>query len=237
MSSYYYSNDGRGRGGFLSSLPPVTKNLLIINVIFYIATLLNKNFMIQTFALFYPSSPFFRWWQVLTHMFMHGNFMHIFFNMYTLLMFGCVIERTLGAKKFVLYYFVCGFGAAALHTGVEYLQMQSFMDSAALGHSGALSQIIALRYTPTVGASGAIYGLLISYAFLFPKSQMTLLFPPVTMSAKWMITIFIVLEFLAGMSGKASDVAHFAHLGGALIGLLVMWIWKRRHILFDKDKI
>ena len=167
MSFNYYSG-GSGRGGFLSSLPPVTKNLIIINVIIFLASLINEDFMISTFALFYPTSPFFRWWQVVTHMFMHGGFWHIFFNMYTLLIFGCVVERIIGSRKFLLFYFICGFGAVALHLGVEYLQMQSFMSKAAEGSTSAIQQIEALKSPPTVGASGAIYGVLMGYAMLFP---------------------------------------------------------------------
>jgi rhomboid-like protein len=107
------------QSNFLERIPIVTRSLLIINVIMFVATLINENFMIGTFALFYPTSPYFRWWQVLTHMFMHGGFWHIFFNMYTLLIFGCVVERYLGPKKFLLFYFICGLGAVALHFGVE----------------------------------------------------------------------------------------------------------------------
>ena len=237
MAYYYSNNDGGRRGGFLASLPPVTKNLIIINVIIFLATLVNENFMVGTFGLFYPTSPFFRWWQVVTHMFMHGGFWHIFFNMYTLLIFGCVVERYLGAKKFLLFYFVCGFGAVALHLGVEYLQMQSFMQSAAAGSASAVQSIQEIKMTPTVGASGAIYGVLMGYAMLFPESRMTLLFPPVTLSAKWMVVAFAAIELLTGVTGWASGIAHFAHLGGMLIGwLLILW-WRKRGILFDQDRL
>ncbi|MBR6890520.1 MAG: rhomboid family intramembrane serine protease, partial [Clostridia bacterium] len=156
MAYYYYGNDGGRSGGFLSSLPTVTKNLIIINVIVFIASLFNENFMIGTFALFYPTSQYFHWWQVVTHMFMHGGFWHIFFNMYTLLIFGCVVERYLGPKKFLLFYFICGLGAVALHLGVEYLQLQSYMEGAALGNTAAIQNIALIKNTPTVGASGAI---------------------------------------------------------------------------------
>ena len=111
---YYYNHNRRS---FLGSIPVVTKNLLIINLVFFVATLINEEFMIGTFALFYPDSPHFRWWQPLTHMFMHGGFWHIFFNMYALLIFGSVVERTIGTKKFILFYFLCGFGAVLLHLG------------------------------------------------------------------------------------------------------------------------
>ena len=237
MAYYYYGNDGGRRGGFLSSLPPVTKNLIIINVIVFVASLLNQNFMIGTFALFYPTSVYFHWWQVVTHMFMHGGFWHIFFNMYTLLIFGCVVERIIGSKKFLLFYFICGLGAVALHLGVEYLQMQSYMQGAALGNATAIQNIAMIKNTPTVGASGAIYGVLMGYAMLFPESRMTLLFPPITLSAKWMVVAFAVIELLTGVSGLASGIAHFAHLGGMLIGWLMILWWKKRGILFEKDKL
>ena len=237
MSYYYYGNDDGRKRGFLASLPPVTKNLIIINVIIFLATLINENFMIGTFALFYPTSQYFHWWQVITHMFMHGGFWHIFFNMYTLLIFGCVVERYLGTKKFLLFYFICGLGAVALHLGVEYLQMQSYMNGAALGNATAFQQIEAIKMTPTVGASGAIYGVLMGYAMLFPESRMTLLFPPVTLSAKWMVVVFAAIELLTGVTGWASGIAHFAHLGGMLIGWLMILWWKKRGILFEKDKL
>ena len=236
MAFNYYSNNGRG-GGFLASLPPVTKNLIIINVIIFIATLVNQEFMIGTFALFYPTSPFFRWWQVVTHMFMHGGFWHIFFNMYTLLIFGGVVERILGSKKFLFFYFICGLGAVALHLGVEYLQMQSYMQGAALGNATAIQNIAMIKNTPTVGASGAIYGVLMGYAMLFPESRMTLLFPPVTLSAKWMVAIFAAIELFTGVTGISAGIAHFAHLGGMLIGWLMILSWRKRGVLFDPNRL
>ena len=236
MAFNYYSNNGRG-GGFLASLPPVTKNLIIINVIVFLATLVNEDFMIGTFALFYPTSQYFHWWQVVTHMFMHGGFWHNFFNMYTLLIFGSVVERYIGPKKFLLFYFVCGLGAVALHFGVEYWQMQSYMEGAALGNATALQRIEAIKFTPTVGASGAIYGVLMGYAMIFPESKMTLLFPPVTLSAKWMVVVFAVIELFTGVTGLSAGIAHFAHLGGMLIGWLMILWWRKRGILFDQDKL
>ena len=237
MAYYYYGNDGGRRGGFLSSLPPVTKNLIIINVIVFVASLLNQNFMIGTFALFYPTSVYFHWWQVVTHMFMHGGFWHIFFNMYTLLIFGCVVERIIGSKKFLLFYFICGLGAVALHLGVEYLQMQSYMEGAALGNAAAIQNIATIKNTPTVGASGAIYGVLMGYAMLFPESRMTLLFPPVTLSAKWMVAIFAAIELFTGVTGLSAGIAHFAHLGGMLIGWLMILSWRKRGVLFDPNRL
>ena len=209
---------------FLQNIPPVTRNLLIINVIMFIATLVNENFMIGTFAMFYPASPLFRWWQPLTHMFMHGGFWHIFFNMYTLLMFGMVVERALGTRKFLIYYFVTGLGAVALHTGVEWLQMQSY-----LADSSAAAQIACnnILRTPMLGASGAIYGVLIAFAMLYPDSTMTLIFPPVTLKAKWWVAIFAVIELTTGIAGTRLGIAHFAHLGGMLFGFFLILYWRK----------
>jgi len=234
--AYYYNDNGR-QGGFLSSLPPVTKNLIIINVVVFVFTMLNRNFMFGNFALYYPTSPFFHWWQVITHMFMHDGIWHIFFNMYTLFIFGSVVERIIGSKKFLLFYFICGLGAVALHLGVQYLQMQSYMQGATLGNLVALQHIQDIKMTRTVGASGAIYGVLMGYAMLFPQSRMTLLFPPITLSAKWMVLAFVAIELLTGITGTAAGIAHFAHLGGMLIGWLIILQWRKRGILFDKNRL
>ena len=217
---------------FLERIPTVTRSLLIINVIMFVATLINENFMIGTFAMFYPASPLFRWWQPLTHMFMHGGWWHIFFNMYTLFIFGSVLERIIGEKKFLIFYFVCGLGAAALHTGVEYLQAQSYMAQIAQGNTAAMQAYQTLKMTPTVGASGAIYGLLIGYAMLFPNAQLTLIFPPITLTAKWWIIIFAVIELVTGVTGMAAGIAHFAHLGGMLFGFLLIRYWRKKGTLF-----
>ena len=235
MPDYYSYNGGSSRGGFLSSVPKVTRNLIIINVIVFIATLINEDFMVATFAMFYPTSPFFHVWQIVTHMFMHGGFMHILFNMYTLWMFGSVLERMIGERKFLIFYFVCGLGAVALHTGVEYLQVQGFMKAIADGSTTAAQSYAELKATPVVGASGAIYGVIIGYAMLFPESKLTLLFPPVTLSAKWMVIIFAALELLFGITGSAVNIAHFAHLGGMLFGWLLITYWKKKGTLFDRN--
>ena len=229
--SYYYQENRRGP---FANLPSVTKNRIVINVLIFVATIFNENFMVSTFGMFYPSSQYFHWWQPVTHMFMHGGFWHIFFNMYTLLIFGTVVERIIGSKKFFFFYFVCGLGAAAMQIGAQYLEMQSFLAS---DSQAALKGIMALKMTPTVGASGAIYGVLIGYAMLFPESRMTLLFPPVTLRAKWMVVIFAAIELFTGVAGWADGIAHFAHLGGMLIGWLVIRWWRKRNVLFDRDTI
>ena len=204
----------------LQNIPVVTRNLLYVNIIMYVATIINEDFMVGTFAMFFPTSPYFHWWQPLTHMFMHGGFWHIFFNMYTLVMFGMVVERVLGTQRYLIFYFVTGLGAAALHTGVEWLQL-TFMG----GGMGIL-------YTPMVGASGAIFGVLVAFAMLYPEARLTLIFPPVTLDAKWWVLIFIGIELVTGITGTAMGIAHFAHLGGALFGWLLIRYWRRTHQLY-----
>lgn len=226
--AYYDYGSGRG-GNFLSFIPPVTRNLLIINVIMFIATLINEDFMIRTFAMFYPTSYFFRPWQIVTHMFMHGGMWHIFFNMWSLWMFGNVLEQAVGSRKFGVFYFASGLGAVALHTFVQFLQLQPLLAD------GNMSAYYGLVNTPTLGASGAVYGILIGYAMMYPNSVLTLVFPPVSLKAKWFVLIFAAIELFTGVFGTMDGVAHFAHLGGMLIGWLLITWWKRSGRLFDHD--
>lgn len=231
----YYSYDNRGGGGFLANIPAATKNIILINICIWIMTALNENFMYEKFALFYPTSPFFHWWQPVTHMFMHGGFFHLFFNMYTIYFFGRVLEEKWGARKFLVFYFVTGLGAALIHTGVEYLQMNTWMSQVADGSLAAQAKIHALKMTPTVGASGAIYGVLMGFAMLYPDSLMSLVFPPVTMKAKWFVMIFAAIELLAGVTGTGGGIAHFAHLGGLIFGYILIRYWKKAGKLYDRD--
>ena len=199
-----------------------------------ILTYLSGDMMYEKFALYYPSSPFFKPWQVLTHMFMHGGFWHLLFNMYTLYIFGTVLERVWGSKKFLIFYFVTGLGAAANHTGVEWIQMKVLLNQVADGSLVAMESIARLKYTPTVGASGAIYGVLMGYAMLYPDSLLTLIFPPVTLKAKWFVLIFGGIELAIGLSSANDGVAHFAHLGGMLFGYLLILFWKKRGDLYSR---
>ena len=230
--SYYNYNRG---GGFLSNIPTATKNIIIINVLVMIMTSLNGNMMYEKFALFYPTSPFFRIWQPVTHMFMHGGFWHLFFNMYTLYFFGRVLEERWGAKKFLIFYFVTGIGAALVHTGVEWLQMQHWMGQVAEGSMAAQAKIHALKMTPTVGASGAIYGVLMGFAMLYPDAILSLIFPPVSMKAKWFVLIFGGIELLTGITGVGGGIAHFAHLGGLIFGYFLIMYWKKKRTLYGRD--
>lgn len=201
--SYYNYNDNRR--GFMSNVPQAVKSILIINVLVFIMSSLNGRLMDSLFAL-NPVYFIYKPWQLVTYMFMHGSFAHIFFNMYAVFIFGSVLERVWGTKKFVFYYLVTGVGAALIHIGVQWL-----------------TQDFAL----TVGASGAVFGLLLGYAMLYPDTMMGLIFPPVTMKAKWFVLIYAAIELLLGITGAQASVAHFAHLGGLVFGLALMFYWKK----------
>ena len=202
-------------------ITPIVKHFIIINVIMFALTLLAENFMLEKFALFYFNSPFFKPYQLISYIFMHGGFMHILFNMYSLYIFGSVLESVWGGKKFFIYYMVTGIGAALFHLFITYLRIES----------GVLDPYLA-SIIPMVGASGAIYGLLLAYGVLFPNNVLTLFFPPVSLKAKYMVFVFGGLEFLLGLGGSGDGVAHFAHLGGLLFGFVILMIWKRGNKLY-----
>ena len=202
-------------------ITPIVKHFIIINVIMFALTLLAENFMLEKFALFYFNSPFFKPYQLISYIFMHGGFMHILFNMYSLYIFGSVLESVWGGKKFFIYYMVTGIGAALSHLFIPYLRIES----------GVLDPYLA-SIIPMVGASGAIYGLLLAYGVLFPNNVLTLFFPPVSLKAKYMVFVFGGLEFLLGLGGSGDGVAHFAHLGGMLFGFVILMIWKRGNKLY-----
>lgn len=187
------------------------KHLLIINVVFYLVTYLVPGMqekMLEWFALFYPTSPFFKPWQFVTHMFMHGGLIHIVFNMYALWAFGSPLEQLWGRNKFFFFYFSAGLGAAAIYTLSNYF-FQNF-DAIA------------------VGASGAIYGVLVAFAMNFPNAKLALIFFPVPIAAKYFIPLIVVGDLFFGFTGySAGNIAHFAHIGGALVGFLIMLFWKK----------
>jgi len=213
----------------LQNILVVTRNLLYVNLIMFVATLINPTFMKDTFAMAFPLSTEFRWWQPLTHMFMHDGFFHIFFNMYTLVMFGMVVERVLGTKKFIWFYLITGFGAVLLHTGVEFLQVQELIKK----YPEVDPQYIYNSIPGVLGASGAVYGVLVAFAMLYPEARLTLIFPPITLDAKWWVIIFIGIELVTGITGTAMGIAHFAHLGGALFGWLLIRYWRKTHKLYN----
>jgi len=226
----------------LGNLPPVVKNLLIINVICFIGSMIFQ-YANRFFGVFYPDSPFFQVWQVITYMFMHGGFSHIFFNMFALVMFGAIIERVLGPKKFLNFYIICGLGALVLQYGVQafevyqitgsiqasqYLDFNMRAGTVATNLQISETQFETLRSiygTPLVGASGAIYGLLLAFGYLFPNMEMMLIFLPVPIKAKYFIPVLIVIEIVLGFSSSGSSIAHLAHVGGALFGFILLKVW------------
>lgn len=236
------------------------KHLIIVNLIFFVASYLMPAVQ-GLFAMYYVESPNFYVWQPLTHMFMHGGLMHIFFNMFALFSFGSTLESFWGGKKFIVFYLLCGFGAAILHTGVNFIAINDLVST--LGSHGFARQEVLdtiysntnrfsynsawLNYvsqeqlvnaasafnTPVVGASGAIYGLLVAFAFMFPNAELMMMFIPVPIKAKYFVPGILLLDLYGGVSGGyslfggSSGIAHFAHIGGALMGYLLMIYWKR----------
>lgn len=212
-------------GYYRPSMPFVVKNLIIINAIVFVVTMFAQDFMYRTFSLFYFTSPFFNPFQLITYMFMHGGFWHIFFNMFSLYMFGSILENVWGSKKFFLYYMVCGIGAGLVNELVMYLQI-------VLSDTPGLVEA-AINRVPTVGASGAIYGLLLAYGMMFPNNVLQFIFPPIALKAKWMVLIFGAIELLSGISGRGGNIAHFAHLGGMLFGIIMILYWKKKNRLYS----
>ena len=238
------------------NIQPITKNLIIINVLFFLATFVFSTKGVDLSVIlgaFYPESPNFKPWQLLTHMFMHADFSHILFNMFALWMFGSVVEQTFGPKKFLILYFLAGFGGFILFNLVNYFQIKGLEDTiqnqgipfsdiyqySKLNLSGVLSNVpedfrstkeainlINDFRTPMVGASGAIYGLLLAFAVLYPNEKLMLIFFPVPIKAKYFIPIMVLIEFYMGYK-NVGNVAHFAHLGGGLIGFLLARSWKK----------
>jgi membrane associated rhomboid family serine protease len=194
------------------------KNIIIVNVLMLLAIFINEEFMIEQFALFYPASPFFKPYQFVTHMFMHGNFVHLFFNMWMFWILGAALENVWGGKKFLIYYLATGLGAAAFHTGVNWLESLSFSQM----------EYYDLLRTPTVGASGAVFGVLLAFGMLFPDHVMQLLFPPIAIKAKWLVVIYGALELVLGVSQPGSNIAHFAHVGGMIFGFILIKYWQRK---------
>lgn len=213
-------------------IPPVIKNLVMINGLMLLITFLTGNFMYEKFALYYFDSPYFKPYQLITHMFMHGGFTHLFFNMYSLVIFGIALEQVWGSQKFFLYYLVTGLGAAALHLLVLYIEASGYQNAALAGNAIAAQNLEILKLTPTVGASGAVYGVLLAYGMLFPNNVLRLLFPPVALKAKWFVLIFGAIELWLGISNTGGNVAHFAHLGGMIFGYFLILYWKKNNRMY-----
>lgn len=250
-------SNGYSSGGWWRSIPPVTKNLIIINLIVWLAEILVPGFshtLVDRLGLHLFGSALFNPAQIFTYMFMHdpSSFAHILFNMFSLWMFGRILEQVWGAKRFLIFYLVCGVGAALVQEAVwgltwksEYIDgiarlnglttdhMRQIVDAAvASGEGKWLDAIAQFKSTMvTIGASGAIYGILLGFAFTFPDMPLYFFFIPVPIKAKYMVIGYGVIEFFLGVSGTMSTVAHFAHLGGMLFGIILLLWWKKNGTL------
>ncbi len=225
-----------------ANLTPVVKNLLIINIICFIPVLLIDHFRpdgptATLFGAFYFNSPNFKPWQLITYMFMHGGWTHIFFNMFALFSFGPILEYALGSKRFFNLYFICGIGAVILQIIVQAVEVHAITGAFTISLPGVeasytqygdqAQKLYDIYHGPLVGASGAIFGLLVAFAMLYPNLEMMILFIPVPVKAKYIIPCYILLELYLGFSQFGGDnVAHFAHLGGALLGFIVVKFWR-----------
>jgi membrane associated rhomboid family serine protease len=224
-----------------ANITPVVKNLLIINIIFFVATFILRNTfdMDKWLAVYYFNSPNFRLWQIISYMFMHGGFLHILFNMIALFFFGPMLEYSIGPKRFLNLYFICGVGAIILQWLVQAIQIHSItggyiishpeLESSYLAYGPAAQKLYEIYNVPIVGASGAICGVLVAFAMLYPNLEMVMLYFPVPVKAKYIIPGYLLLELWMGVHQNGGDnVAHFAHLGGALFGFIVVKFWRLR---------
>lgn len=199
----------------MERITDVVKHLLIINILMFFGTNLLGEGIRMSLALYFPTSEYFRPFQLVTHMFMHGNLSHLFFNMFALFMFGPPLEAFWGERRFLFFYFFSGIGALALHLLVTYIE---------LANGRIPSMAIDI---PMVGASGAIFGLLAGYGMSFPNNIIQMIFPPIAMRAKYFVLIYAALELFFGLQRVMPGIAHFAHLGGALFGFLLIMYWRQ----------
>ncbi len=219
-----------------SYLPTVVKNLLIINILFFLAKIAAEvTFRIDLsdyLGLHYIGASDFQPYQLVTYMFMHGDFAHLFFNMFALWMFGNTLENIWGANRFLLFYFVCGIGAGLIQELVQYIQfvttLSGYQNVNLSGHIIPMGEYLNLM--TTVGASGAVYGILLAFGMMFPNSTLYIYFA-IPIKAKWFVLLYGVIELFSGLRG-VDNVAHFAHLGGMLFGLILILYWKKKGNLY-----
>ena len=248
----------------MNRISPTVKQLLIINVIFYFGSSfsLNTEFIYSLFSLHFPENPEFKFWQLLTHMFMHGGILHLAFNMFALWMFGSAIESIFGSRRFLFFYLTCGLGAAIAQISFLYYSFYSNLDLLLnsgyeqetvlnllmegkyntswvniLGQEGLMSFNTSFLST-MVGASGAIMGVLVAFGMFFPESKLMLIFFPIPVKAKYFIPGIILLDLFSAITGQAifspSNTAFIAHLGGAFTGFLIMYYWKKNQ--FNRNR-
>lgn len=191
---------------------PVVKNLIIINILIFMATLLLPSLGLTEYgSLYWIENDKFHLYQFVTYMFLHGNYIHLFFNMFALWMFGRVLEYELGQKRFLIYYMICGIGAAIIQMATIYFSGET--------------------YVQLLGASGATMGLLLAYGVMHPNAIIMLLIPPIPIKAKWFVIIYGCIELFQGSVGIGGNIAHFAHVGGMLWGFMLLHYWKRKGII------
>ncbi|MCU0377878.1 MAG: rhomboid family intramembrane serine protease [Bacteroidales bacterium] len=233
-----------------AGLPPIVKNIIILNVVMLLLTAALKAMwgtdLNSILGLYYPESDYFRSWQIVTHMFMHGGFIHLFFNMFALFMFGGVLERVWGPQRFLIYYLITGLGAAFTHEAVMWLQYTRAMDSLSpeqlqriydegleVLRSGqaytnnAAQTLSTILNVPTVGASGAVFGVLLAFGVLFPNTQLMLIFPPIPIKAKYFVLGYGAIELYLAVTSPGSNIAHAAHLGGMIFGYMLIRYWRK----------
>lgn len=241
-----------------NNIPPITRNIIIINVIiFIIANLIFQDKFTAYLAAFYPFSPFFKSWQIITHMFMHGSIMHILFNMFTLFSFGPVLEHNLGERRYLILYFLSGLGAFFLFNLWNFVEVQqisgelqqlgfdinAYLSGASVHFSGSSDAVIrqkglvenlnSIMGTPMVGASGAIFGVVAAFATLYPDAKIGIMFIPIPMKVKYVLPVIILVSIWLGVSGNSGGIAHLAHVGGALVGFILAILWKKRLYRFN----
>lgn len=228
-----------------SSNPPIVMNLIIINVLVFAAqNLLTANFDLSSKIMLWPIMPHdlrntlidlnilevserFYPYQIFTHMFAHGSFMHIFFNMFGLYMFGRVLENFWGPKRFLIFYFICGIGAAACHLAVQYFRSEQLLHAFNVENAALVTKYIG-AISPALGASGAIMGIFVAFAYLFPNTELYMMFIPIPVKAKWAVLIMGVMDLFGGFASvKGDNIAHFAHLGGAIAGFIMVYYWNK----------
>lgn len=237
------TNMNGNRQSPFANLTPVVKNLLILNLLCFIPfVVLSKDaydHLVRIVGLTYFNSPFFRPWQIITYMFFHGGWTHILFNMFALFSFGPIIEYAIGPKRFFNLYFICGIGAVVFQMIVQAFMIYHYTggfsipnpleEASYLQYGAHAADIAGIYLAPVVGASGAIFGLLVAFGMLYPDLELMMLFIPVPIKAKYLVPGYIILEIWSSINpGVGDNVAHLAHLGGALLGFILIKAWRYR---------
>ncbi len=224
----------QGNQGFLSSIPPVTKNLIIINILFWIASITLPKVginLVDWLGLHFPGAKDFRPYQIISYMFMHDtrSFGHVFFNMFAVYMFGRVLENVWGAKRFLIYYMVTGIGAGLIQELTWLYDIYSFASAHGYTVMGVIQNDPTLNHMITIGASGSVFGVLLAFGMIFPNVPLYIMFIPVPVKAKYFVIGYGLIELVMGVANFSGDsVAHFAHLGGMLFGFFMVRYWKKK---------